>query len=298
MWEAYYNSWPGELAAAGVLLQEAVRGGHQILHLRQGAAGCIQRCQALQARRHGGPRFKQTAAAAVRQPRPRTDGHVPPLQPLYEGPYTVICRSLHHFTLRIGDKEDKVSTLRLKPCTDPTALPALPRVRGRPPAAVRFLDFPPPGAVGARRVRFAPQRPAEPSREPFFPGTPPGVFARTAAVLYTAAARPAHNRRALSRLDLWASGLEAWGETCRGIIIATTQAKLFPPPPTALLHMCVGQLIYVSLFPTVIPPTEIHVQYFTGSLFVTTYASATTVHLIRNYVALCVIVLHLKFVKD
>ncbi len=40
------------------------------------------------------------------------------------------------------------------------------------------------------------------------------------------------------------------------------------------------------------------VQYFTGSLFVTTYASATTVHLIRNYVALCVIVLHLKFVKD
>jgi hypothetical protein len=38
-----------------------------------------------------------------------------------------------------------------------------------------------------------------------------------------------------------------------------------------------GQLTYVSLFPTVNPPTEIHVQYFTGSLFVTTYASATLV---------------------
>ncbi len=124
----------------------------------------------------------------------RRDGHVPPLQPLYDGPNTVIHRSLHHFTLRIGDKVDKVSTLRLKPCTDPTAPPALPRVRGPPPAAVRFRDF--------RRVHFAPQLPAEPCREPFSPGMPPGVFARPAAVLDHTAARPARNRRAPSRLDL------------------------------------------------------------------------------------------------
>ena len=65
---------------------------------------------------------------------------MPPLQPLYDRTYTVLRRSLHHFTLRMGDKEDKVSTLRLKPCTDPTAPPALPRVRGHPPAAVRFRD--------------------------------------------------------------------------------------------------------------------------------------------------------------
>ena len=129
----------------------------------------------------------------------RRDGHVPPLQPLYDGPYTVIRPSLHHFTLRIGDKEDKVSTLRLKPCTDPTALP---RVRGRPPAAIRFQDFPPPGAAAARRVHFAPELPAELRREPFSPGTPPGVFARPAAVLDHTAARPARNRRAPSRLDL------------------------------------------------------------------------------------------------
>jgi hypothetical protein len=76
----------------------------------------------------------------------RRDGHVPPLQPLYEGPNAVIPRSQHHFMLRIGDKEDKVSTLRLKPCTDPTAPPALPRVQGRPPATVHFQDLPPPGA--------------------------------------------------------------------------------------------------------------------------------------------------------
>ncbi len=140
-----------------------------------------------------------------------------------------------------------MSTLGLKPCTDPTAPPALPRVRGRPPAAVRFLDFPPPGAVAARRVRFAPQRPAEPRREPFFPGTPPGVFARPAAVLDTAATRPAHNCRALSRLDLWASDLEAWGEPCRGIIIATTQAKLFPPSHSITSHVCGSAHICVSV---------------------------------------------------
>ncbi len=126
----------------------------------------------------------------------RWDGHVAPLQPLYDGPYTVIRRSLHHFTLRIGDKVDKVSTLRLKPCTDPTAPPALPRVRDRPPAAVRIRYFPPPGAAAARRVHFAPQQPAEPRREPFSPGTLPGVFARPAAFLDHTAARPARNRRA------------------------------------------------------------------------------------------------------
>ena len=88
---------------------------------------------------------------------------VPPLQPLYDGPYAVIRQSLHHFTLRIGDKVDKVLTLRLKPCTDPAAPPALPRVRGRPPAAVR----PPPSA----RRRPLLGLPAAGSR-----GSPPGTL--------------------------------------------------------------------------------------------------------------------------
>ena len=59
-----------------------------------------------------------------------------------------------------------MSTLRLKPCTDPTAPPVEPRVRGHQSAAVRFHDFPPPGAAVARRVRFAPHQPAERRREP------------------------------------------------------------------------------------------------------------------------------------
>jgi hypothetical protein len=95
-----------------------------------------------------------------------------------------------------------VSTLRLKPCTYPTAPPALPRVQGRPPAAVSFRDFLPPGTAATHRVHFTPEQPAEPRREPFSPGTPPGVFARPAAVLDLTAAQPARNRRALTRLDL------------------------------------------------------------------------------------------------
>ncbi len=132
----------------------------------------------------------------------RRDGHVLLLQPLYNGPYAVIRRSLHHFTLRISDKKDKVSILCLKPCTDPTAPPAQPRVRGRPPAAVRFQDFPPPGTAAPRRLHFAPQQPTEPLRESFSPGQPPGFFARHTAVPDNDAAWPALNRQAPSRLDL------------------------------------------------------------------------------------------------
>jgi hypothetical protein len=42
------TAYRGEMAAAGVLLQEVVGGGHQVLHLRQGAAGRFQRGQTFQ----------------------------------------------------------------------------------------------------------------------------------------------------------------------------------------------------------------------------------------------------------
>jgi hypothetical protein len=79
-------------------------------------------------------------AAAARRPRPCTDGVREAGRTRTAAP-AAVRRPLHrHLPLpaplhaaRIGDKEDKVSTLRLKPCTDPTAPPALPRVRGRPP---------------------------------------------------------------------------------------------------------------------------------------------------------------------
>jgi hypothetical protein len=103
----------------------------------------------LSAAEHSATRHNTSAA---RRPRPRPtvfvrrDGHVPPLQPLYDGPYTVLHRSLHHFTLRIGDREDKVSTLRLKPCTDPTAPPA--RRRPLPEFSPARGHGGPPGTLG------------------------------------------------------------------------------------------------------------------------------------------------------
>jgi hypothetical protein len=57
--------------------------------------------------------------------------HVPPLTPLYDGPYAVLQRSLRAFKLQIGAKEDQVSTSRLKPCSSST-LTASPPTRGRP----------------------------------------------------------------------------------------------------------------------------------------------------------------------
>ena len=33
----------------------------------------------------------------------RHSGHVPPLAPLYDGPYTVLQRSLRHFRLQMGE---------------------------------------------------------------------------------------------------------------------------------------------------------------------------------------------------
>jgi len=116
----------------------------------------------------------------------RRDGYLPPLQPLYDGPYTVLRRSLHHFTLQIGDRVDKVSTSRLKPCADPTAAPAQPRPRGRPPNAAQ-AD--PPSTPPRRQVTFAPDtiqlrrrtppESPEPAWEPFPPGRWPGGFARS-----------------------------------------------------------------------------------------------------------------------
>ncbi len=95
----------------------------------------------------------------------RRDGHVPPLQPLYHNPYAVLRRFLHHFTLRIGDREDKMSTQRLKPCTDPTVLPAQLRTRGHPPAAV-FSGFSPAECCGGPQGTFHPA-----ARKRTVPGT-------------------------------------------------------------------------------------------------------------------------------
>jgi hypothetical protein len=49
----------------------------------------------------------------------RRDGAQPPLSPIYDGPYRVLERSTHFFVLEMGDRTDKVSTLRLKVARTP-----------------------------------------------------------------------------------------------------------------------------------------------------------------------------------
>ena len=60
------------------------------------------------------------------------DGHVPLLSPLYASPYAVLRRSLHTFTILMGDREEVFSTSSLKPFRTPHVVPAQPCRRSWP----------------------------------------------------------------------------------------------------------------------------------------------------------------------
>jgi hypothetical protein len=87
----------------------------------------------------------------------RRDGAEPPLSPIYDGPYRVLERSTHFFLLEMGDRTDKVSTLRLKPARTPADTePAKPPRRGRPVAQAPPVRAPPPKQRGRpRQVTFS-----------------------------------------------------------------------------------------------------------------------------------------------
>ena len=110
----------------------------------------------------------------------RRCGHVPPLTPLYDGPYAVLQRSLRTFKLQIGAKEDQVSTSRLKPCSASTPT-ATPPTRGRPRLHIAPDPPPPPPPPSRerRRVRFdlTPQ-PAAADSGTVFPAQPCRFFER------------------------------------------------------------------------------------------------------------------------
>ncbi len=98
----------------------------------------------------------------------RRCGHVPPLTPLYDGPYAVLQRSLRAFKLKIGAKEDQVSTSRLKPCSSSTPTASLP-TRGRPgctPPPTRLRRRQTANAGGSTSTSPPNQRPQ--TLEPFF----------------------------------------------------------------------------------------------------------------------------------
>jgi len=94
----------------------------------------------------------------------RRDGHSPPLAAAYDGPFLVLERSLRFFKLQIGDRQERVSTLRLKPCFSPPDVQvAQPPRRGRPPNAAR----PPPSTPGPPTTSTQPIQRAQRRRVSF-----------------------------------------------------------------------------------------------------------------------------------
>jgi hypothetical protein len=79
----------------------------------------------------------------------RRGGLVPPLQPLYDGPYTVLSRGPRSFTIRVGSRDEMVAVSRLKACTSADATPGSLRRRGRPPG------LHPGGPAATKRVSFS-----------------------------------------------------------------------------------------------------------------------------------------------
>jgi hypothetical protein len=95
----------------------------------------------------------------------RRDGAQPPLSPIYDGPYRVLERSTHFFLLEMGDRTDKVSTLRLKAARTPADTePAKPPRRGRLVEQAPPDRAPPPKQRGRpRQVTFSLPPTAQPS---------------------------------------------------------------------------------------------------------------------------------------
>jgi hypothetical protein len=115
------------------------------------------------------------------------DGAQPPLSPVYNEPYRVLEQSTHIFFLEIGDRTDKVSTLRLKAARTPADTePAKPRRRGHPVVQAPPVRSPPPSQRGQpRQVTFS------------LPPTSPPTTSSTSA-----SSRPIHNARPPTRLNL------------------------------------------------------------------------------------------------
>merc|ERR1712020_624705 len=91
----------------------------------------------------------------------RKDSNKSPLQTPYDGPYEVLRRAEKYFTIRMGNKEDRITVDRLKTAYVDDSMPvtvAQPPRRGRPPS--RLLPVPPD------RSPVPPQQPEGRSPDP------------------------------------------------------------------------------------------------------------------------------------
>jgi hypothetical protein len=128
----------------------------------------------------------------------RHDGAQTPLAPLYDGPYRVLERSNHFFSLQIGERTDNVSTLRLKAANTPAdTVPAIPPRRGRPPTLPPPPD--PPQQLAPSLKVAQPGRPTRPHSERHVQFRLPPYASRTS---HTNTGRPTRTVRPLVRLNL------------------------------------------------------------------------------------------------
>ncbi len=86
----------------------------------------------------------------------RRDGAQPPLSPVYDGPYRVLEWSTYFFLLEMGERTDKMPTLRLKAARTPADTePAKPPRRGHPVVQAPPVHALPPTHRGRpRQVTF------------------------------------------------------------------------------------------------------------------------------------------------
>jgi hypothetical protein len=96
-------------------------------------------------------------------------GLVPPLQPLYDGPYVVLRRSPRSFTIRVGSRDEVIAISRLKACMVAGATPGSPRRRGRPPGSRSG------GLAATKRVSFSDPLVSSPSSSLELPQDGPGT---------------------------------------------------------------------------------------------------------------------------
>ncbi len=124
----------------------------------------------------------------------RRDGHVPPLSPLYNGPYAVLRHAPRFFTLWIVERDETVHVQRgASSSSGPPLAPLPPRLR------VRFTL--PPHDQPAIRGQETVHPPAE-EPGPVFPSdASEGFFVRPGS-FSTDTGRPQHLRRPPLRMDL------------------------------------------------------------------------------------------------
>ncbi len=152
----------------------------------------------------------------------RCGGVIPPLQPLYDGPYAVLCCGPCSFTIQIGSRGEIIAVSHLKACTVADAKPGSPHCQGRPagpcpgvPATAKPVSFSDP-------LISTPSPSAPPRDSPgtvFLPGEE--VFACLGPAAPSRSPQKRYQSRQRSppwRLDFWPLLLpakaRAWGEPC------------------------------------------------------------------------------------